>query len=68
MSTDAKRAANARYIAKMKVWTLRVKPETAEQIQAAAAANGESVQGYILEACARRMAQDAKPENQRPAG
>ena len=50
MSSDAKRAGNARYLAKLKTITVRMQPETAETIQQAAAAAGESVNGYILAA------------------
>lgn len=55
MSTDAKRAGNARYLAKLKTVTVRMQPETAETIQQAAAAAGESVNGYILAAVDERM-------------
>lgn len=58
MSTDAKRAGNARYLAKLKTITVRMQPETAETIQQAAAAAGESVNGYILEAVEERMKRD----------
>ena len=43
MSSDAKRAGNARYLAKLKT------------IQQAAAAAGESVNGYILAAVDARL-------------
>lgn len=56
MSSDAKRAGNARYLAKLKTITVRMQPETAETIQqAAAAAAGESVNGYILAAVDARL-------------
>ena len=58
MSTDAKRAGNARYLAKLKTITVRMQPDTAETIQQAAAAAGQSVQGYILQACTERMARE----------
>lgn len=54
MSSDAKRAGNARYLAKLKTITVRMQPETAETIQQAAAA-GESVNGYILAAVDARL-------------
>lgn len=55
MSTDAKRAGNARYLAKLKTITVRMQPDTAETIQQAAAAAGESVNGYILAAIDERI-------------
>lgn len=65
MSTDAKRAGNARYLAKLKTITVRMQPETAETIQQAAAAAGESVNGYILAAVDERMQREnhGKPQN-----
>ena len=42
MSTDAKRAGNARYLATQKTITVRTRPENAERLQIAAAAAGES--------------------------
>lgn len=59
MATPKKRASNARYLATQKARSIRIKPEEDEQIQAAAAAAGESVQGYILQAVRERMARDA---------
>jgi len=66
MSSDAKRAGNARYLAKLKTITVRMQPETAETIQQVpkgdkavikerAAAAGESVNGYILAAVDARL-------------
>ena len=65
MSTDAKRAGNARYLAKLKAITVRMQPDTAETIQQAAAAAGESVNGYILAAIDERMQRENhdKPKN-----
>lgn len=65
MSTDAKRAGNARYLAKLKTITVRMQPDTAETIQRAAAAAGESVNGYILAAIDERMQRENndKPKN-----
>jgi uncharacterized protein (DUF1778 family) len=65
MSSDAKRAGNARYLAKLKTITVRMQPETAETIQQAAAAAGESVNGYILAAVDARMQRENhdKPKN-----
>ena len=48
MSTDAKRAGNARYLATLKTVTVRMKPEEYSKIKAAAdQQTGGSVQGYI---------------------
>ena len=59
MSSDAKRAGNARYLAKLKTITVRMKPEEYNEIKAAAdQATGGSVQGYILTATRERMARD----------
>ena len=55
MSTDAKRAGNARYLSKFKTLTIRVLPEEADQLTAAAGNTGESVQGYIMRAVRGRM-------------
>lgn len=59
MSTDAKRAGNARYLAKMKTLTIRVKPEEYAIIQDAASRTGDSVQGYFLRAVRDRMTREA---------
>lgn len=68
MSTDAKRAGNARYLATLKTITVRMKPEEYSRIKAAAdSQTGGSVQGYILTATRERMARDgfqqSAPEN-----
>lgn len=49
MSTDAKREANRRYLAKMETITIRVDKNLKEQIQAAAEREGKSVQAFILD-------------------
>ena len=59
--SDAKRRNNDKYNAKcdrITVWPL--KPEGAA-IRAAAAAAGQSLQGYILQAVRERMAQEGQP-------
>lgn len=53
MYNEKKKITNERYLAKMKTVTLRMKPEKYEAIKAAA--NGQSVQGYILQAVRERM-------------
>lgn len=55
MSTDAKRAANARYLAKMVTITIRMEPEEKARLQQAAEKSGKSVQGYILELIREKM-------------
>ena len=59
MSTDAKRAGNARYLAKLKTITVRMRPETAVNVRQAADAAGESLNAYIVGAVAQRMDRDA---------
>ena len=59
MSTDAKRAGNARYLAKLKTITVRMRPETAANVRHAADAAGESLNAYIVGAVAQRMDRDA---------
>ena len=58
MSTDAKRAGNARYLAKFKTVATRIPQEEYEQVKNAAARAGESVAGYIVNATRERMARD----------
>lgn len=55
MSTDAKRAGNARHQAKLD--RIVIQPEKGEGaiIRQAAANAGQSVQGYILQAIKERM-------------
>ena len=50
ISTDAKRAGNARYLAGFKTISVRMKPAEAEQLREEAERVGESVAGYILQA------------------
>lgn len=58
MSTDAKRAGNARYLSKFKTVATRLMPEEYEQVKAAAQNAGESVAGYIVNATRERMERD----------
>lgn len=58
MSTDAKRAGNARHIEKLDRIELRPYKEDGAEIRAAAAAAGQSLQGYILQAIRERMERD----------
>lgn len=63
MSTDAKRAANARYLAKFKAISVRFTQEDAEAIQRAADAAGESLSGYIGNAAKARAERESKNDD-----
>ena len=53
--TEKKKASNARYLAKFKSYTIRVPEEEKERIDQAAAAAGQSISSYILDAVRARM-------------
>ena len=55
MSTDAKRAGNARHQAKLDRIVIQPSKEEGAKIRQAAADAGQSVQGYILQAIKERM-------------
>ena len=55
MSTDAKRAGNARHQAKLDRIVIQPGKEEGAKIRQAAADAGQSVQGYILQAIKERM-------------
>lgn len=55
MSTPAKLEGNARHAAKLDRIVIQPYKEEGERIRAAAAAAGQSVQGYILDAVRTRM-------------
>lgn len=55
MPTEAKKAGNARHVAKLDQIKIQPYKEEGERIRAAAAAAGQSVQAYILEAIRDRM-------------
>lgn len=57
--SEAKRAGNDRYNAKCEALQIRPRKEIAQEIRAAAAAAGQSLQGYILQAVRERMERDA---------
>lgn len=57
------KASNERYLAKMAMYQIRMKPETKEQLQAHASARGESVNGFILRAIAETIARDNDNSN-----
>lgn len=67
MSTkEAQRRASARYLAKQVTLTVRVTPEQAEALKAAAASAGVSVTRYLVSAAeARRAAPEAEPDGER---
>lgn len=67
MSTrEAQRRASARYLAKQVTLTVRVTPEQAETLRAAAASAGMSVTRYLVSAAeARRAAPEAEPDGER---
>lgn len=51
----AKRRNNDNYNAKCDVIAIKPRKEQGQEIRAAAAAAGQSLQGYILQACRERM-------------
>lgn len=55
-----KRISNARYNEKCDNFNLRPTKERGQQIRAAAAAAGQSLQGYILQAVEERMEREAQ--------
>lgn len=65
-TTEAQRRASARYLAKQVTLTVRVTPEQAETLRAAAASAGMSVTRYLVSAAeARRVAPEAEPDGDR---
>ena len=56
--SEKKKITNSRYIAKCDSIQIRPSKDRGGEIRAAAAAAGQSVQAYILQACAERMARD----------
>ena len=61
MPTEAKKAGNARHVAKLDQIKIQPYKEEGERIRAAAAAAGQSVQAYILEAVRERMNKAEQP-------
>lgn len=59
MSTPAKRAGNARYLATQKTTVIRTLPEEAETFKIAAETAGQSVQAYIVQAIRERMERES---------
>ena len=65
-TTEAQRRASARYLAKQVTLTVRVTPEQAEALRAAAASAGMSVTRYLVSAAeARRAAPEEDPDGDR---
>ena len=58
-TTEAQRRASARYLAKQVTLTVRVTPEQAEALRAAAASAGMSVTRYLVSAAEARRAAEA---------
>lgn len=56
--TDKKRITNDRYLSKFATKSIRIPKEIEEDLNTAAADAGQSVQGYILQACTERMERD----------
>lgn len=59
--SDKKRQSLDRYNATCDYISLRPKKPIGAAIRAAAKAAGQSVQGYVLQACAQRMAGEGRP-------
>ena len=57
--SDAKRAGNDRYNAKCDTIQIRPIMEQGTEIRTAAQAAGQSLQGFILQACRERMERDS---------
>ena len=66
MYNDAKKASNSKYLSKFKPISLRVMPEEAEQITAAAAEAGESAHAFILKAVRQRISGEHDSMRQAP--
>lgn len=58
--SEKKRISNNRYLASMKTIALRMKPDEHSTMKESAAAAGQSLQGYILQAVRERMERDAE--------
>ena len=60
MVTEKKRKSLDAYNATCDYISIRPKKERGAEIRAAAVEAGQSLQGYILQACAERMERDAR--------
>lgn len=65
MASPAQIQANVRYNRSRDSITIRPTKEDGAAVRAAAAAAGQSVQGYIMQACSERMQRENhdKPQN-----
>lgn len=65
MATQAQIQANVRYNRSRDSITIRPSKEDGAAVRQAAAAAGQSVQGYIMQACSERMQRENhdKPKN-----
>lgn len=65
MASPAQIQANVRYNRSRDSITIRPTKEDGAAVRAAAAAAGQSVQGYIMQACSERMQREnhGKPQN-----
>lgn len=65
MASQAQIQANIRYNRSRDSITIRPSKEDGAAVRAAAAAAGQSVQGYIMQACSERMQRENhdKPKN-----
>ena len=70
MASEAQKQASKNYLAKLKTWTIRIKPEEAERIEQAATAAKQSKNEYVLEAVRLRMKKNTsgKKEKNAPGG
>ncbi len=59
--SDKKKISNSRYIAKCDSIQIRPPKERGDEIRAAAAAAGQSMQSYILQAVRERMEKEGQP-------
>lgn len=59
--SEKKKITNNRYLAKCAQLNLKPSKEEAAAMRAAAAAAGQSLQGYILQAVRARMEQEGQP-------
>lgn len=59
--SEKKKITNNRYLAKCAQLNLKPSKEEAAAIRAAAAASGQSLQGYVLQAVRERMTAEGQP-------
>ncbi len=67
MATPAQLRANAKHLDKLDVIKVQPYKQDGAEIRAAAAAAGQSLQGYILQAVRERMARDQQQADGAPA-